>query len=94
MTHICMENHDELFGYDEFCDSLSDSQSWGNGRHICVICAYNAGYDYISNPETYSVHEINYLPESQRSSGRHKSARQAYIIGMLHAATGSGNLFN
>ena len=73
---ICQKNHRNLPEWAQ----LSDSQA-GEGRHICVGCAYSQGQKDASNEVPENIDNIKHLPHSQAQAGRHKDAEQAYRLG-------------
>ena len=55
----------------------------GQGRHKCVGCAYELGFQAGRNFEEQVFINLNSLPESQAGTVRHKSPHAAFAQGYL-----------
>lgn len=68
--------------YDLRFENLPFDQG-GAGRHRCVGCAFEKGYnDGFARNEQLSM-DLDALEESQAGPGRHKSPHAAYAAGYL-----------
>lgn len=74
---VCKKNH----RYNPIFDALGPSQA-GEGRHKCVGCAYEAGFnDGFNGLPADFAKASEHLDDSQAGTGRHKDANEAYLIG-------------
>jgi hypothetical protein len=55
----------------------------GTGRHKCVGCAYEAGFQAGSERRENLVIDLEALPESQAGTVRHKSPHAAFAMGYM-----------
>lgn len=73
---ICQSEH----RHRQIFDSLPEDQG-GSGRHRCVGCAYDRGFqDGLARKENINL-DLESLPESQAGTVRHKSPHAAYAKG-------------
>jgi len=88
----------------EMYDQLHDSQA-GTGRHKCVVCAYQSGYerglkhsslpagdaDHCAQQGVYAPsNSLSDLPGSQAGAGRHQCAVCAYHFGFRRGRAEAG----
>lgn len=79
---ICQKQH----RYNPIFEKLGPSQA-SDGRHICVGCAYEAGFaDGFNNVPPDFVAASGRLNKSQAGTGRHRDAGEAYRIGYQEGA--------
>lgn len=62
--------------------TLPDDQG-GSGRHKCVGCAYEAGFQQGSSLSYQVTIDLDSLHDSQAGPGRHKSPHAAFAQGYL-----------
>ena len=85
---ICNKPH----RYNQEFELLPDDQSKFNGRHKCVGCAYDRGYELgLARAQELSI-DYSTLPDSQAGAGRHKSVQTAFAEGYRQGILASYNV--